>query len=1421
MAVRIWDGLTGNWNVNTNWDGDTLPTTGDDIQVNLGGITTSFTGGTGLTTLTINSLLSQAALALSGGSLSVENAFTVNNALSLTGGTLTLNGNSQATSLILNGGTLTGAGNLILASTGVWSNGDMSGTGRTVVGLGSMLDISNVFTKGLDRTIDNQGTINYTGGNLLFGRSASVAGTINNNGIFNAIGDGDFTRNQAASHAFNNTEVFNRSGTGETRFSGVTFDNTGTVNINQGALRLDAASNSSGEYAIVSGATLNFSSNTHNLNLGTNFSGDGTVEVNGATLNVNGDVNFNNLVINSGVIAGAGSLSVNGQATWNAGDMSGSGTTVIASSATLDINNVFTKGLDRTIENRGIINYSGSNLLFGRSASVAGIINNFGTLNASGDGDFTRNQAASHALNNTGVFNRNGTGDTRFSGIAFNNIGTANINAGTLRLDGGGTSTGDFAIATDAVLDFGGAHSLTTTSSISGDAVLFSGSGAKDIAGSYDVKQTTISAGVANFNTSANSERLVLSDGTLAGTDNFVIDGSPASTWSGGDMAGTGTTVVNFGSTLDISNVFTKGLDRTIENQGIINYSGSNLLFGRSASVAGTINNFGSFNAIGDGDFIRNQAANHTFNNTGNFFRSGTGETRFSGVTFDNSGFVRVFQGNLQFGGGYTQTGFLSLVDGSSAQANLFDINEGGVIGVGSLIGDVDNDAGVLSPGNEPGEVAVLNITEGYIETENSLINIDIAGDSIVDITGGIIHDIINFNSGTSNESVTLDGTININLTPEFVAVVGQSFKILTFDAITNTDLSDVNFSVAGIAGLRIGNGFAFEATLNANDLTLTVVTDSSAPPTANAGGSYTVNEGSTVQLDGSASSDPNQAAASLTYAWDLDGDGVFGETGTGALLGNEVGINPIFNASTLDGNTTQTISLRVTDDSGLSNTSTAVVNVANVAPTANAGADVSVIEGESIQLNGGGSDPAGAADPLTFEWDLDGDGIFGENGTNASNGDETGANPIFSAANLTAGANQTVRLRVTDDEGASSTDTAVITVLPIAGNDINYRISADNTRVSERDNGTTSISFTVRRTGAIQDASSVDFAVGGSASFGTDYRLVSGAVVGMTLTGRLDFASNEESKAITFEIIGDTSIEPDETLRLTLSNPTAPNGTGILDNSVATTQILNDDGSSMEGEFIRGGAGNDSLFGFFDDDTIRGFGGNDTLLGRRGNDFLIGDSGNDRLLGDEGNDSLRGDAGGDELRGGSGDDTLEGGSGVDVLLGEAGQDELRGGTDRDVLRGGAGNDLLFGGTGDDFLQGDAGRDRLVGGEDNDLLWGGADDDILIGGSGNDSFRFADNFAQLGIDQILDMASQDRLHLSQETFGLNDLSTDFARVGSSAAARNSSALIVYNTNTGELFFNQNGSAAGFGTGGQFATLTNAFNLTANQIQIVA
>ncbi len=155
-------------------------------------------------------------------------------------------------------------------------------------------------------------------------------------------------------------------------------------------------------------------------------------------------------------------------------------------------------------------------------------------------------------------------------------------------------------------------------------------------------------------------------------------------------------------------------------------------------------------------------------------------------------------------------------------------------------------------------------------------------------------------------------------------------------------------------------------------------------------------------------------------------------------------------------------------------------------------------------------------------------------------------------------------------------------------------------------------------------------------------------------------------------------------------------------------------------------------------------------------------------------------------------------------------------------------NNLLRGLEGDDILDGRKGRDRLNG---------GANDDNLTGGKGKDRFEFDSNFAfsldDLGVDTITDFQSRqkDNIVLSKTTFNVleSELGSGFSVLAEfeSKAFNNisdvgeSEAFIVYDKNTGELFYNPNGSEVGFGEGGAFAILEGAPGLKATDFVIVA
>jgi hypothetical protein len=169
--------------------------------------------------------------------------------------------------------------------------------------------------------------------------------------------------------------------------------------------------------------------------------------------------------------------------------------------------------------------------------------------------------------------------------------------------------------------------------------------------------------------------------------------------------------------------------------------------------------------------------------------------------------------------------------------------------------------------------------------------------------------------------------------------------------------------------------------------------------PTADAGPDRTVNHAQTVMLDASGSADPE--GGSLSYAWSVDGLQV--ATGISATVGPfEVG--------------THSVVLTVTDDHGATATDNMTLTVINEAPVADAGPDQTVgVKGRTttVALDGSSSaDPEGG--PLSYVWTLDGQ-IVGSG--QVAQADVPAGTHVFT-------------LTVTDDHGATNSDTMVVTAV-------------------------------------------------------------------------------------------------------------------------------------------------------------------------------------------------------------------------------------------------------------------------------------------------------------------------------------------------------------------------------------------------------
>ena len=200
-------------------------------------------------------------------------------------------------------------------------------------------------------------------------------------------------------------------------------------------------------------------------------------------------------------------------------------------------------------------------------------------------------------------------------------------------------------------------------------------------------------------------------------------------------------------------------------------------------------------------------------------------------------------------------------------------------------------------------------------------------------------------------------------------------------------------------------------------------------------------------------------------------------------------------------------------------------------------------------------------------------------------------------------------------------------------------------------------------------------------------------------------------------------------------------------------------------------------------------------------------------LTGNAANNLLNGGAGADTLIGGAGNDTYTVDNSSDIVTENAAQ-----GTDlvnssvnytlavnvENLTLTGTSAIKATGHSGDNTLTGNSGINTLLGNDGNDILIGKAGNDTLTGGLGTDTFWFdtATN-ATTNKDTITDFVSgTDKLQFSVSVLSAlvtrGQFVVDDQRFWSNTTglAHDATDRLIYNTTTGVLSYDSNGSAAG-------------------------
>lgn len=514
--------------------------------------------------------------------------------------------------------------------------------------------------------------------------------------------------------------------------------------------------------------------------------------------------------------------------------------------------------------------------------------------------------------------------------------------------------------------------------------------------------------------------------------------------------------------------------------------------------------------------------------------------------------------------------------------------------------------------------------------------------------------------------------------------------------------------------------------------------------PIADAGGPYTVSSpGGSVTLDASASFDPDLDEA-LSYFWDVNGDGEYGDVAGETVTLNWATLNAL-GFSEL--NPSVQVSVRVSDGIGGATNSAPVSLDLVIPPNAVIAGPTDAVTFESLTYTL--STIGGDGGPNSYQIDWDGDGTFDE--TVPSTAGDVQLTHTFTQADvfnvgvLSSDASETGPLAilpvtvipaVADIGGPYSGNEGSAIPLSASGstgslfewdldNDGQFDDAVgENISFPASDDGVFPIGLRVNGPGGPTATTTVTFvSVAPTATISGPTDLYRGETVTFTLDAT-DPSAVDQAGLFTFEIDWDGNGTVDETVA------NVPTGTTLLHAFTATTtnpiQVRATDHDGSIGSFsqtpitvsphvlranehgttdlIWGGTpGLDAVYIFGVGPSLRLFVQYENLqpvnrvtsfgAAVTGDIILYGYGFSDVLIGEFALSNVI------EAHGGDGDDVIVGGFLGDRLYGDAGNDVILGGAQTSD-----GDDLLFGGEGRDTLFGHYGSDTLDGGGGEDLL---------------------------------------------------------------------------------------------------------------------
>jgi filamentous hemagglutinin family protein len=569
-----------------------------------------------------------------------------------------------------------------------------------------------------------------------------------NGGTFNATSTTS-TRNVEINGSSNITAgAFNVGTFASTAFPGTLTINGGTSVFSGPVTILGTLVSNGGTVDFGGTTTLNAANGVDALTIS-----GGTVRFNAAsTLNGNGSMS-------SGTLGGSGTLTIddNDTFTWSGGDLSGTGTLL----------------LDNP-DFPGVLNITGStsrSMLNGyRISNDDSVINWTATGTVSGTGSTIE-------LLQGAVLTRSGAGTTStFTGTLNNaavctspTICGVNVTSGTLNLGGGGTDTGPYLIASNAVLELsGGTRNFNVGSVLTNQGTL-------DVTG-----------GQNSFN------------GVFTNSGALNITGGVTNTING-TLTNSGTINIGAAQTLTVANGFTN--NGTIE---LTANAGGNV--GQLNVNAGTLTNASTLRSSGTG--IAANVVNAALTNTGTIDVDHALSITNNARVFDSSnGTLDILAGQtLTVNGGTTRLGagtaFIGTGTLNLAGTQTLDLASNLTLPPNSVVLDLSGTVTIDS--TVPRTLTNAGVLALSGDTVNA--NVALANQGTLNVTGGLTNTVNGTltNSGTINigaaQTLTVANGFTNNGTIELTANAGGNVGQLNVNAGTLTNASTLRSSGTGIA---------------------------------------------------------------------------------------------------------------------------------------------------------------------------------------------------------------------------------------------------------------------------------------------------------------------------------------------------------------------------------------------------------------------------------------------------------------------------------------------------------------------------------------------------------------------------------------------------------------------------------------------